>query len=307
MTRLVSVELRRLLSRRLVRTIGMLAVLGMLIAGITLFVKSHRVGPGGERILQAQVEARRAADIAACSRGDFHIPPQAIPPGQTLDQFCKEAVVPVQLPDPRFHLTHVKDLIGTNPPLIILLMVIGASFIGAEWHAGTVATLLVWEPRRFRVFVAKAFALVLFAFVAAVLVQALLVASLAPAAIFRGTTTGVDSTWFREVLGLGFRGALVGAFAALIGFAIASLGRNTAAALGVAFVYLIVLEPLLRSLRPRWEPWLLYDNLVTFIQGHASDFTRYPRSLAGAAVMVIVYTVGLSGIAAVAFQRRDIT
>jgi ABC-type transport system involved in multi-copper enzyme maturation permease subunit len=307
MTRLVSVELRRLLSRRLVRMIGMLVVLGMLIAGITLFVKSHRVGPGGERILQAQVEARRAADIAACSQGDFHIPQQAIPPGETLAQFCRETVVPIQLPDPRFHLTHVKDLIGTNPPLIILLLVIGASFIGAEWHAGTVATLLVWEPRRFRVFIAKALALALFAFAAAIVVQALLVAALAPAAVFRGTTTGVDATWVRQVVALGIRGAVVGAFAALIGFAIASLGRNTAAALGAAFVSLVVLEPLLRSLRPRWQPWLLYDNIVTFIQGHASDFTQYPRSLVGAAVMITIYTVGLSGIAGVAFQRRDIT
>jgi ABC-type transport system involved in multi-copper enzyme maturation permease subunit len=291
----------------LVRVIGMLAVLGMLIAGITLFVKSHRVGPGGQRILVAQAEAQRASDIAACSRGDFHIPQQAIPPGQTLEQFCKQSVAPMQLPDPRFHLTHVKDLIGTNPPLIILLLVIGASFIGAEWHAGTVATLLVWEPRRFRVFIAKALALALFAFVAAVVVQALLVAALAPAAIFRGTTTGVDATWVRQVLGLGVRGALVGTVVALIGFAIASLGRNTAAALGAVFAYLVVLEPLLRSLRPKWQPWLLYDNIVTFIQGHASDFTLYPRSLLGAGVMIGLYTVGLSGIAAMAFHRRDVT
>ncbi len=307
MTRLVNVELRRLLSRRLVRMIGMLAVLGMLIAGITLFVKSHRLTPGGQGILQEQVQAQRAADIASCSRGDFHIPASAIPPGETLAQFCKETVVTVQLPDPRFHLTHVKDLIGTNPPLIILLLVIGASFIGAEWHAGTVATLLAWEPRRIRVFLAKALALALFAFVAAIVVQALLVAALAPAAVFRGTTTGVDATWVRQVLGLGVRGAVVGTFVALIGFAIASLGRNTAAAIGAAFVYLAVLEPLLRSLRPKWEPWLLYDNLVTFIQGHAPAFTLYPRSLTGAAVMVSIYTFGLSGIAAVAFQRRDIT
>jgi ABC-type transport system involved in multi-copper enzyme maturation permease subunit len=307
MTRLVSVELRRLLSRRLVRTIGMLAILGMLIAGITLFVKSHRIGPGGERILRAQAQAEHAKQVAACSRGEFGIPPQAIPPGQTLDQFCAETVVPEQLPDPRFHLTHVKDLVGTNPPLIILLLVIGASFIGAEWHAGTVATLLVWEPRRLRVFIAKALALALFAFVAAVVVQALLVAALAPAAVFRGTTTGVDATWVRQLLGLGFRGALVGTVVALIGFAIASLGRNTAAALGAVFAYLVVLEPLLRSLRPKWQPWLLYDNIVTFIQGHASDFTQHPRSLLGAGVMIGLYTVGLGTIAAMAFHRRDVT
>jgi ABC-type transport system involved in multi-copper enzyme maturation permease subunit len=307
MTRLVNVELRRLLSRRLVRMIGMLAVVGMLTAGITLFVKSHRVGPGGERTLLEQAEAQHARDVAACSRGEFGVPPQAIPPGETLAQFCAQTVEAQPLPDPRFHLTHVKDLIGTNPPLIILLLVIGASFIGAEWHAGTVATLLVWEPRRFRVFIAKALALALFAFVAAIVVQALLAAVLTPAAVFRGTTVGADAAWFRQVVGLGVRGALVGTFAAVIGFAIASLGRNTAAALGAAFLYLAVLEPLLRNLRPKWQPWLLYDNIATFIQGHASDFTRYPRSLTGSAVIIILYTFGLGAIAAAAFQRRDIT
>src|SRR6266496_4972743 len=112
MTRLIRVETRRLLSRRLVRTIGMLAVLGMLIAGITLFVKSHRVGPGGERTLLAQAEAQREKAVAACSRGEFHVPRQAIPPGETLTQFCAETVAPESTPDPRFHLTHVKDLIG---------------------------------------------------------------------------------------------------------------------------------------------------------------------------------------------------
>jgi ABC-2 type transport system permease protein len=306
MTRLIGVELRRLRSRRLVRVIGLLAVLGMLIAGVTLFVKSHRIGPGGERILQAQAEAHRAKDVAACSQGKFGVPPQAIPPGETLAQFCAETVAPPQLPDPRFHLTHIKDLIGTNPPMIILLLVIGASFIGAEWHGGTVATLLVWEPRRFRVFIAKALALALFAFVAAVLVQALLAATLAPAAVFRGTTGGADAAWYRQVIGLGVRGAVAGTVAALIGFAIASLGRNTAAALGVAFAYLIVLEPIVRGLRQKWQPWLLYDNLVTFIQGHAADFTRYPRSLTGAAVMITLYTVGMGAIATLVFQRRDV-
>jgi ABC-type transport system involved in multi-copper enzyme maturation permease subunit len=108
------------------------------------------------------------------------------------------------------------------------------------------------------------------------------------------------------VAGLGVRGAVAGTVAALIGFAIASLGRNTAAALGVAFAYLVVLEPLLRSLRPKWQPWLLYDNLVTFIQGHAADFTRHPRSLTGAAVMITLYTVGMGAIAALVFQRRDV-
>jgi ABC-2 type transport system permease protein len=305
--RLLRVELRRLLSRRLVRLLGALVVVGIVTAGVTLLVKSHRPSADGERALIQQADRKRAEAIASCSRGEFHIPPQAIPAGETLSQFCAERVVPPEgVPDPRFHLVNIRELIGTNPPLIILLFVIGASFFGADWHAGTVSSLLVWEPRRIRVFVAKAVALALFAFVAAMVIQALLGAALAPAAIFRGTTEGADAAWFRSVVGLGLRGSVVAMLAALIGFSVASLGRNTAAALGAGFVYLAVLEPILRSVRPKWQPWFLYDNVATFIQGHAADFTLYSRSTTGAAAVIVFYSLALAAISAVAFQRRDI-
>jgi hypothetical protein len=307
MTRLLRVELLRILSRRLVRMLGALVLLGILIAGVTLFFKSHRLGPGGQANLEAAAAAERTKLVAECSRGEFAVPDQAIPPGETLAQFCAESVASPPVADPRFHLTHVRDLIGTNPPMIILLLLIGASFIGAEWHAGTMGTLLLWEPRRLRVFAAKAIALALFAFVAAILVQAVLGAALAPAAVFRGTTSGADAVWLRGVAGLGLRGAIAGTVAALIGFSIASVGRNTAAALGGGFLYLAVLEPLLRSLRPKWQPWLLYDNFATFIQGHAAGFTLYPRSMLGAGLVISLYTIGLATIAALAFERRDIT
>ena len=37
---------------------------------------------------------------------------------------------------------------GTTVPLVMASWLLGASFIGAEWRAGTVTTLLTWEPRR---------------------------------------------------------------------------------------------------------------------------------------------------------------
>ena len=47
-----------------------------------------------------------------------------------------------------FELTAVREvLLGIAAIFAILGLLIGATCIGAEWHAGTMATLLTWEPR----------------------------------------------------------------------------------------------------------------------------------------------------------------
>ena len=48
-------------------------------------------------------------------------------------------------------------------------------------------------------------------------------------------------------------------------FAVASLARNTAAALGVGFGYLVVFEMILASLRPGWARWLLVPNIAVYM------------------------------------------
>ena len=42
--------------------------------------------------------------------------------------------------------------------------------------------------------------------------------------------------------------------------------RNTGAALGIGFVYLVIVESAVRALRPRWQPWLLSDNAAALVQ-----------------------------------------
>ena len=83
----------------------------------------------------------------------------------------------------------------------------------------------------------KAFSCVVVVSVFALLVQALLSLALLPSAQLHGTTAGADGDWLRSVLGVLLRGTGLVAIAAAVGFSVASIGRNTAAALGIRDVY----------------------------------------------------------------------
>ena len=94
---------------------------------------------------------------------------------------------------------------------------------------------------------------------------------------------------------------------ALIGFSIATLSRNTAAALRIAFGYFAIVENAIRGLRPHWTPWLLGDNLAVVITNQPQNFPLVDRSTLGAATLVGCYTLALLVVALASFRRRNIT
>ena len=146
-----------------------------------------------------------------------------------------------------------------------------------------------------------------FAFVAFFAVEALLFGVLAPAALFRGSTNGIDAGWFAGTAVILLRAAAVAAMGAAIGHTLAWLARNTAVAVGAALGYAAVVEPLLRAARPKWEPWFLVSNAVRFITAHPLDFTTQARSTTGAGILLAAYTVGAVVVSLAVFRRRDVT
>lgn len=311
MTALVDVEIRRYLSRRLVRLLVGLAVLGILIAGTVMFFRSHPPDPTAARAARQQAELQRREAVRACVEGEFGISPSDIPPGISLEEFCRTSVPSAEQfvqPDRTFHLTDLRGaFLGTAPVLIALFLLLGSSFFGAEWHAGTVTTLLTWEPRRARVILTKIGVAAGMAFVGTLLLQAFLGATLTAVATFRGTTEGADATWFRGVAGLVLRTGAVAAIAATIGGALASIGRNTAAALGVTFGYIAILENLMRGLRPGWSSWFVGENLAAFLVADPSDVISVGHSVAAAGLILGMYTLALASVAALVFIRRDVS
>jgi len=318
MTRLVSIEFRRILARRIVRMAAAAALLGMLIAGVVLFARSHRLSPSDAAALEQRARAQQEQILQDCVA---HIPPDQVPSELTREEFCKQITQGAFEPqDPRFQLAHYRDIaLGLAVLFIALLGILGASFAGAEWHAGTVAAQLTWEPRRIRLLTGKIIATAAFAFMAFLAAEIVLFGVVAPAGFFRGTAAGMTSSWFHGVVGILLRAAVVAALAAGAAHALASLARNTAAAVGAAFVYGAVLEPLVRQLRPGWQHWLFADNVATFVAGHAPaqlaaeargvarGFVVHLPSVTRAGVLVSAYVLGLVVISLVVFRRRDVT
>ena len=299
MIALFAAELRRFLARRLMRVMALLAVVGILAAGVIVFVNSSKdLVP-----VDVTVRTNPGGFVECFGNGVGFGGP--LPEGQTPEEFCAAQIG--RLTDKRFDITEMKaGWLALGAQLIIVGWLVGASFIGSEWHSGTMTTLLTWEPRRTRVFASKLVACVVLVYLGAVVLEALLGAALLPAALFRGTTAGADSAWVVESAGILGRVGLACSLGATLGFGLAMVGRNTAASLGIGFGYLVVVENLIRGFRPQWAPWLLGDNMAAFVDG--GDGTVIPgRSTVESGLTVAAYAAIAALAAWTSFRRRDVT
>jgi hypothetical protein len=136
----------------------------------------------------------------------------------------------------------------------VLLFVIGATAIGAEWSSRSIVALLFWEPRRIRVMAAKLAVTALVAAVFALLAQAAWLGAAMLLSSSRGTTGPLPPDFWSRTLGMQGRLVLLGVFVCLMGFGIANLTRNTGAALGVGFVYFAIVENAVTRTAPRLGP-----------------------------------------------------
>jgi ABC-2 type transport system permease protein len=298
-------ELRRVLARRMVRVLLLLAVAGIALAGVVTYLNT-------EHVSDADMAGRRqAADqrVAGCLAGDDIVvregrerPPPDIP---RTENFCRFVAGGVD--DPRFELEGLKGILqGTTAPLVVVAWLIGASVIGSDWQTRTITTVLTWEPRRVRVLLTKAFACIVVAVGFALLAQALLSLALLPATYLHGTTAGADRGWFVSVLGVLLRGTGLVAIAAAVGFSVASIGRNTAAALGIGFAYFLVIENVVGSLLEGLRRWLVLGNAIVLVSGEDGGGEVIGRSVVAAAVYLTAVGIVLLAVATVVFRRRDV-
>jgi hypothetical protein len=208
--------------------------------------------------------------------------------------------------DPEFFVTSIEAVLaGTTVPLVLLAFVVGASFVGADWRAGTVVTQLTWEPRRVRLFAAKGTAVVLATVLATVVLQALLAMALLPGAVRGGGSALANASWLRTSAGEVLRGAALSGIAAAIGLALGSIGRNTALALGAGFMYLAVLEGgLLNAIFHGIDRWLVVPNAIEFVKGGGY---LVGRSVTAAGLVLAGYAVGAAAVAGAVLRTRDVT
>jgi ABC-type transport system involved in multi-copper enzyme maturation permease subunit len=265
MAALLAVEIRRALSRRLVRLLVLVALLGIMVIAIGAFATSDP----------------DAAD--AFSPGDIWS-------SEVEDDGSGDA-----------------NIVGGVSFLFLLMALLGgASFVGAEYKAGTITTLLTWEPRRLRVIAAKLLAAAAVAAVLFVVLEVMLAGALSPATIIRGVGfEDAPDDFYRTLAGFLARGALLTAGCAVFGGAVAAIGRNTTAALAVVLGYIVIVEQILRGLRPGWNAWYLAENIGIVLTGERFD--DVVRSVPGASAVLLFYLGAFVAVSVAAFTRRDVT
>ena len=130
--------------------------------------------------------------------------------------------------------------------LAIAALLLGATYIGADWSSGTISTLLLFESRRTRVWLAKAVSVFLGTAVTAGLAMGLGLLTIVWFGHRWHNMTYIDGQT-HHLIWVWLRSTLVVGLAALSGFAIVMAMRFTAAALGVVLAYALVGEAVLRS------------------------------------------------------------
>jgi len=237
---LLSVELNRFRSRRATALLVLAAVLvTVAFVGATAWntrplTKADRT----DAAAQADLEGQRPdllQEVRACrvNPNDF------LGPDATAAD-CEEALVPSAesyYPRQALSLSRVlvKEGIGLALIVTVLMVIAGCTFAGADWSSGSMATQLVFEPRRSRVWLAKAAAVT----IGSGLVTALVLGGywLALGAFAQARDIAVPSGQEIDVGWHVVRAVVLALGAGLGGFALTMIFRHTVATLALLFLY----------------------------------------------------------------------
>lgn len=299
-------EVLRTRSRRLVLLVVVGALAGSLI-GVGIGTARSRV-PSDEDIAAAEREHGLA--LADCIRFSER-PPEGYP---SAEAFCEDVVrLEDFLPSRQIQLSALPRLLeGLGTVVVLLAIIIGASLAGADWSAGTMTTLLVWEPRRARLLLVRLAVVALVSLLLISGMQAWLAALFRAGVALRGTTAGADD-WLGDVAGVIVRSSLAATLWAVLAFSLASITRATAAGLGILLGYVVIVEGFLSNIWFDLQPWLLLRATVGVISG---DVVRSYDPSTGQEVLlmtvsrswliVVGYALVSLAVATVSFRRRDV-
>lgn len=335
---LVRAELERLAARRFVQLMVVLLAFAFAVTAATTLAGSHK--PSASELNSAReqaTEARQSMETAfqecLARRGGAQPTEDG---GLYLPADCSEIdpVLQDRLPIAADFLPGVFSFAQQARPLLFFLIaflvlfgfLVGASYIGADLNSGGVVNLLLWRPRRLTVLAAK-----LGTLLGTVLVLALL-ASVAYLATFWviGQTAGLagqlSGDFWRELGALHGRGLVLVLLASAAGFAIATLGRHTSAALGALAAYVVVWELGARLVleivdAPQSDLFMLTSHIGAWLNGEARFYDEqicrggdigfncqgfYTLTWLPSLLVLLGITGGLTAAAFAVFRRRDL-
>ncbi|SCE77109.1 ABC-2 family transporter protein [Micromonospora coriariae] len=335
---LVRAELERLSARRFVQLMVVLLVLAFGVTAATTLAGSHK--PSAEELSSARnqaAEARRSMENEhqqCLARQNGALP--SSDDGRYYPSDCSEIdpTLRDRLPIAADFLPGVFSFAQQARPLLYFLIaflvlfgfLVGASYIGADLNSGGVVNLLLWRPRRMTVLGAK-----LGSLLGGVLVVSL-VASVVYLATFwvigqsAGLAGRLSDEFWRSLGAVHGRGMVLVLLASALGFAIATLGRHTSAALGAVAAYAVVWElgarlvlEIVDARRP--DQLMLSSYIGAWLSGEAQFYDSqscngsrtggfcdgfYSLTWGPSLVVLLVLTGGLTAAAFAVFRRRDL-
>lgn len=321
---LLRVELSRFVARRAVVVLLLVAAALTVAVAVTTAWSTRPVGAHDLASARAQVAAQVAQpgfqhDLRTCERH----PAELFGPGAT-SKDCARTLTPTTasyLSRAPLSLDAERDGAGLAVAVLVtvLMIVVGATFAGADWTTGSLSTQLLFVPRRGRVWLAKAGAVLLGCLSGAAVLVAAFWLMLYAVAQSRGYSP--DAPVLQHVAADGVRAVLLAGVAGLGGFALGMLLRSTVATLIVLFAVaaggeaLVPLLPVDRS-----ATWSLANNVFAWLRdgvrvldrgpscgpGQASCAQHVGVSLVhGASYLGVLLGVTLL-LSLVLFRRRDV-
>jgi ABC-type transport system involved in multi-copper enzyme maturation permease subunit len=323
MSRLLRVELLRFRSRRAIRVVG-LGALGLIVIIMVVQFFTHSkedAGAATERFRAeraASYEQQRSQFERELATGNL---PEEARQQPTREEYIegKDFFGGQSFPESDSYrvASDLDEGVGVVAGIFAFAaFLIGATWAGAEWNAGTMQSLLFWDSRRILVVLAKVAALVVSVVILSVIGQLVLHGLGYVVGVTRGTTEGLTGEWWSDQALVAARGLALSAFTGTVGFAIAFATRNTGFALGAAFLYFAILE----SLVVAWKGWLMRYSLRGIIAAWQGNGFRY--SYGGGAtsppveafisrnsggLTMLVYAAVAVAAAALWFRQRDVT
>jgi ABC-2 type transport system permease protein len=320
-TRLIWAEVSRLLSRRFTGIALIMLLVG--IAGSQVVLNDALSPPSGEQ-------------LATTERAYQHAHKEWVANHEQDEQDCRDTGAPPDeciVPEPTLveftgSPTPFKEAAGTALRLSALLValvvfMVAASFIGAEYSSGSITNWLTFVPRRGHVFWSKLLTVAGFA----ALLGVLCVTLVFDAALVLAHLHGSRIEAVRELAETGARSVLPVIVLAILGFCIGLLSRNTAGAVGVLLALVVVwfvrAGPLgSLAWAQRITPWTPDGNMAAIVDhgytysvpvenatpgGVNLDVVERSVSLTHGVVYWSIVLVLLITCSLLIFRRRDVT
>lgn len=328
MMRLLKVELNRFRSRR----INQLAVLGIIAVALVMVFgawQSTRPPSAAE-----MADAKASFDIAVVDweqNGEQYIEDCLADEARDqetnseADWGCDGMVAPEFenwfYQQPTFAETASSVLPSIGLLLVFAAFAMGVSFIAAEFSSGSIGNWLTFEPRRGRVYGTKVGASGISVVPIAIVATAVALAGVWLANSINDNIGSMTSEIWGDVGMSAVRVLLVTVAFAMLGVAMGTIVRHTAAAIGILVGYFIVVEGIIGSFSESLRPWLLNLNLQAVLNDGAEYWTTVCEdsptgqmcqgientvSLGQGATVIGSLVVVVIVVAALVFRRRDV-